>query len=137
MPNEPNKNMVDQQMNLLDGFSHPQPDEDTIRRVRSAVRSELNAQRRTSWIFRIGAPLAAAACLAIGITMWSQWSGNTGSTSGTTVSNGAARQAGIVDLLIVDWESQTDVATTQDSSLTGSDDELEDSLNAFVWDLVI
>jgi predicted PurR-regulated permease PerM len=62
--------MLDEQLQMLDGFAHPLPSEELVSQIASSTASRLRRDRRTRMIVRLVSPLAAAAVIVLAFTMW-------------------------------------------------------------------
>ena len=68
---------IDQQMEVFDRFSHPQPDREVLERINSSMRSTLRRRRQVRMLFKLGSAGAIAASLALavllGVGLWSSY----------------------------------------------------------------
>lgn len=68
---------IDQQMEVFDRFSHPQPDREVLERINSSMRSALRRRRQVRMLFKLGSAGAIAASLALavwlGVGLWSSY----------------------------------------------------------------
>ncbi len=68
---------IDQQMEVFDRFSHPQPNREVLERINSSMQSALRRRRQVRMLFRLGSAGAIAASLALavwlGVGLWSNY----------------------------------------------------------------
>ncbi len=68
---------IDQQMEVFDRFSHPQPDRQVLERINISMQSALRRRRQVRVVLRLGSAGAIAAGLALavwlGMGLWSSY----------------------------------------------------------------
>lgn len=140
-----NETELEESLRFLDTFSHPEPDSNVLASVQSAVRDELSARRRRRIIFRLTAPIAAAAaCILLAVGLWAAFphatSTDVGQDRGYAHTTTDDPVATLVKLFMDEAQTNTEIVTTADngtSTTKPTDETIPEDLDYMLWELTL